>query len=55
MLFAACELGVFDVLAARGGAGAEAVAGAANSDPRATRLLMDACAGLGLLRAGQDL
>ncbi|XP_031212814.1 acetylserotonin O-methyltransferase-like isoform X6 [Mastomys coucha] len=54
VLFAACELGVFDVLAARGGAGAEAVAGAANSDPRATRLLMDACAGLGLLRAGPD-
>lgn len=49
MLFAACDLGVFDA-AATGPVCADVVARAAGADPRATRLLMDACAGLGLLR-----
>ncbi|XP_076778267.1 acetylserotonin O-methyltransferase [Arvicanthis niloticus] len=53
VLFAALELGVFDA-AARGPTDADAVARESGLSPRGTRLLMDACARLGLLRAGPD-
>lgn len=53
MLFTACELGVFDALdpAPRGAAW---VWRALRLSPRGTRLLLDACAALGLLRVEDD-
>lgn len=52
VLFAACDLGVFDVIAASGEADLGAIAGAAGSSPHHTLLLLEACVELGLLRAG---
>ena len=49
VLFAACDLGIFGKLAELGEADAEAVAAAFDLDGRGTRLLLDACAALGLL------
>ncbi|XP_066213426.1 acetylserotonin O-methyltransferase-like [Saccopteryx leptura] len=50
VLFAACELGVFDVLAeAREPLGSDAVAARLGSSPRGTELLLDTCASLKLL------
>ncbi|XP_021010680.1 acetylserotonin O-methyltransferase [Mus caroli] len=49
VLFAACALRVFDA-AALGPVDAAALARSSGLSPRGTRLLLDACAGLGLLR-----
>ncbi|XP_066212969.1 acetylserotonin O-methyltransferase-like [Saccopteryx leptura] len=50
VLFAACELGVFDVLAeAREPLGSDAVAARLGSSPRGIELLLDTCASLKLL------
>ncbi|XP_021045383.1 acetylserotonin O-methyltransferase [Mus pahari] len=49
VLFAGCALGVFDA-AALGPVDAAALARSSGLSPRGTRLLLDACAGLGLLR-----
>ena len=49
VLFAASDLGIFGKLAELGEADADAVAGACGLDGRGGRLLLDACAALGLL------
>jgi ubiquinone/menaquinone biosynthesis C-methylase UbiE len=48
-LFAALECGVFERLAQTPGAGATELAAASGADERGLRLLLDACAALGLL------
>jgi SAM-dependent methyltransferase len=55
VLFAASDLGIFGKLADLGEAGADAVAAACGLDLRGTRLLLDACAALGLLIKSGDL
>ena len=54
VLFAASDLGVFAKLAELGRADAGAVADACSLDPRGARLLLDACAALGLLAKEGD-
>ena len=49
VLFAASDLGIFAKLAELGEADADAVAAVCGLDERGTRLLLDACAALGLL------
>ncbi|MBI3470906.1 MAG: methyltransferase domain-containing protein [Candidatus Solibacter usitatus] len=49
LLFAACDLGVFGRLDAMGGADSDALAAALELDPRAARILLDACVSTGLL------
>ncbi|XP_050996999.1 acetylserotonin O-methyltransferase-like [Acomys russatus] len=51
VVFAACELGVFDAVAGPCGADAGTVARVVGSSPEATRLLLDTCTALGLLQA----
>jgi ubiquinone/menaquinone biosynthesis C-methylase UbiE len=55
VLFAASDLGIFGKLANLGEAGADSVAAACGLDLRGTRLLLDACAALGLLLKSGDL
>jgi SAM-dependent methyltransferase len=50
VLFAASDLGIFGKLAELGEADADAVAAACGLDGRGARLLLDACAALGLLQ-----
>src|SRR5512136_1969559 len=49
VLFASSDLGIFRVLAERGESDAMAIARACQLDDRGARLLLDACAALGLL------
>ena len=49
VLFAACDLGVFERVAAEGEADAERLAEVLGADRRGARLLLDACVALGLL------
>ena len=49
VLFTASDLGVFAMLAERGGADVEAIAAACELDGRGASLLLDACVALGLL------
>ncbi|XP_049989069.1 acetylserotonin O-methyltransferase [Alexandromys fortis] len=53
VLFTASDLGLFEALAP-GPLDAAAVARALGSSPRGTRLLLDTCAGLGLVSAEED-
>ncbi|MGB7296364.1 MAG: methyltransferase [Candidatus Aminicenantales bacterium] len=54
VLFAASDLGIFGKLAEFGEADADAVAAACGLDGRGGRLLLDACAALGLLLKTED-
>ncbi|XP_021484674.1 acetylserotonin O-methyltransferase [Meriones unguiculatus] len=54
VVFSACDLGVFDVIAASGTADVGAIARATGSSPCHTRLLLEACVELGMLRVGPD-
>jgi len=49
VLFAACDLGIFATLAREGACGAGALAAACGLNARGARLLLDACAAVGLL------
>lgn len=53
VLFVASDLGLFDALAP-GPLDAAAVAHTLGSSPRGTQLLLDPCAALGLVQAGDD-
>ncbi len=55
VLLAAVELNVFDALARAGEATAEALATVGGLDPRGLRLLLDACAALGLVEKSGDV
>ncbi|MDP6522979.1 MAG: class I SAM-dependent methyltransferase [Kiritimatiellia bacterium] len=54
VLFAATDLGLFDVINEAGNADAETVASAKGLSSRGTRLLLDACVAVGLLRKEDD-
>lgn len=54
VLFAASDLGIFAALAAKPNQDATSLAAACNLDPRGARLLLDACAALGLLTKTGD-
>ena len=55
VLFTATDLGIFDALQAAGSADAETIAGSLQLSPRGTRLLLDACVAVGLLRKEDTL
>lgn len=54
VLFAASDLGVFDLISESGKADAETVAAAKNLSSRGTQLLLDGCVAVGLLRKEDD-
>jgi SAM-dependent methyltransferase len=54
VLFAASDLGIFAALAAKPNQDSTGLAAACNLDPRGARLLLDACAALGLLAKTGD-
>ena len=54
ILFAACDLGVFEALSRLGSAPSAAVATELNLNPRAASLMLDACVAVGLLEKHGD-
>jgi ubiquinone/menaquinone biosynthesis C-methylase UbiE len=55
VLFAACDLGIFSELSRKGKADSNKIASALNLNERGTKLLLNACAALGLLIKEEDV